>query len=369
MIKRIILFSIIIIFISILILSCAHITIPALNKKINTEEIAVAEEYYKKAIDSEKNGDIYHALLFLKLAMDKNPNNKKISSKYNSIIKSLSSEITGTQEVVKKGSSIVNPIIFKLYMSSGGKLIPVQGMPVHFKLINASGKITEKGITNDIGEAKCYVDRIEEYTDSITIEAYVTIPDNEKGKRIDKLTKRFVFTNISILDRQIKILLKSDSSLIENQTLESIPQNITNVLNEEGFDDVSIMPSFNTQLFDNAVKLDRNAIQKLGVESASDILLLISINEPLNLQQSFDFYLKKILIKIIIADTKSGNIYIKEVAEGKGADRTEKEAENKAIENAYSKLKDILRNYLEEVKTKNEFFKLSAESKSISISS
>lgn len=125
------------------------------------------------------------------------------------------------------------------------------------------------------------------------------------------------------------------------------------------------MPSYNTSLFDSAMEMDKTAIQSLGNESASDIFVLLTINDRLNLQQSFDFYLKKVLIRIIIADAKSGEVYLSGLIEGKGADRTEKDAEEKAIKNAISKLEKILKNYLEEVKTKNEFIKFLIKDKPI----
>jgi len=352
-------------------ISCAHINIPILTYP-KKEDIAVSKEYYKKSLISEKQGDIYNSLLYLQFALARDPINKVILSKYNSIIDTLSSEITGTQEIIKMGTGIINPIIFKIYRNFENKKIPVQGMPIHFKLINASGKITEKGITNDIGEAKCFIDKIDNYSENITIKAYIIIPDDKNGNEIKSLTKSFIFKNRSVLDLNIKILSKLNSTFRNNVTtidLDKISEYIDQLFKDEGFNKVTIMPSFNISLFDKATNIDKLAIKNLGKESSANILFLISVNEPLNLQQSFDFYLKKVSIKIIIADSANGKFYINRTVNGKGAGKTEDNAMDTAIKNALSKMSEILKYYLGEVRIKNEFFKFSIKGKPITVSS
>ena len=39
--------------------SCAYVTTPLISKKDKKADAAVAEEYYTKSLDAEKNGDIY----------------------------------------------------------------------------------------------------------------------------------------------------------------------------------------------------------------------------------------------------------------------------------------------------------------------
>lgn len=359
--RGIILKFILLISISLSLIACAHIKLSLLSKQPGKEEIAVADEYYKKALEYEKKGDIYNALYYLKLAIDLNQKNKEFSNRYNSIIVSLYSEISGTQEVIKRGNGIMNPVIYKVMRKINKKNVPVQGMPVHFRLINATGSYTHDGITNDIGEAKCFIDKIKNYTDNISVEAYVTIPKTEDGTIINKLTKIFTFTNLSVMDSTIKILMESNNFSNMDDILGLIPQSVADFLKQSGFSDVNTIPSFNVSLFSRAIKNDKTAIKNLGGETASDILILLVIDEPITVQQSFDFYLKKIIIQTIIADSESGMVYFKSTTEGKGAGRTEKGAEEKAISNALTSLEETLKNYVGEVKTKNDFFRVSTK--------
>ncbi len=338
-------------FLTVLILSSCTVIEQIRMKQIPEEDRLIAKEYYNKALKELEKNNVYSSLLYLYKAKIKNPEDKTIQKTYNDLINSLYSEITGTQEIIKKGKGLKNPVIYRIYRKKDDLVLPVKDIPVRFRFLNAVGRLTEKDITNDKGIAKCYIEKIEEYNNSVTVEASVWISDKE----LTSLTKSFTFYKKSILDTTIKIIIQSEGPNIKTSLTEKLGYAIKTLLESSNFYDVDTLPFYNLNI-SNIEQKDQNYIKEIGKETSANVIFLLFFNQVSNLQQSPDFYMKKIEIKIMIFDTKNGSIYLIKSITKKGAGKTEEEAFHRAFQNCLKYITEEIKDYLIDVERKNEFF-------------
>jgi len=311
----------------------------------------IAEEYYREALVKLKEKNISEALILLLRATHHNPHDSKIKRELNRLLSSLESEGNYRSEVIQKGSGLESPLQYILYYNTSRGKHPVSDIPVRFTFRVGRGILTENAITNDLGIAKCFIEKITDFDRAIIIEATIFLDIHQEETVFDYLTQEYVFRNISIFDVPHSIVLYVDK--VPDNCPPGLCDEALEPFHAHGFSDVRCYCIENKDLFRSAFLLDKSAITLLNNDTQSDIIVLVRIKPSFVMRQSIDFYLYDALAEIKIIDTHTFLLQFEENTTERGAGRSSEESEYQAILSAIRSLNKKVDEYLSRLRRRN----------------
>ncbi len=325
------------------------VAIPVTQDVSRPSENPISEDYYKRALEAVDERDIHRALLLLIKALEKDPDNTKIKIEIDNLVSSLLSESHYRMETITKGKGLSNPLYFLLYYKRDEELYPVYDMPIHFQFTDGMGLLTADAITNDAGIAKCYVERIDNYDQTISIEASIVLESDDRSIQLDSLSQSYTFSSISILDQpqRVYIYFESTDTLETSAQFTYLSGFITEIFFENGFSDVECIYMKEKILFNRALSMD---LASINVLANAENLVLTRINTSFISQQSVDFFFSSANIMIQIIDPGSLTILYRDEVQKKGAGSTRERSAYQAVVNAMNELGKNVDLYLKELR-------------------
>jgi hypothetical protein len=220
-------------------------------------------------------------------------------------------------------------------------------MPIQFQFTDGNGLLTADAITNDAGIAKCYVERIETYDQTVSIEARIVLDSNGRSIQLDSLSQNYTFSSISILDQpqRVYIYFESTDTSETSAQFTYLSGFITELFYENGFSDVESIYMKEKILFSRALSMD---LQSINVLATSENLVLTRVNTYFISQQSVDFFFSRANIMIQIIDPGSQTILFRDEVQTKGAGSTRARSAYQAVVNAMTELGKNVDLYLKE---------------------
>jgi len=311
----------------------------------------IAEEYYREALVKLKEKNISEALILLLRATHHNPHDSKIKRELNRLLSSLESEGNYRSEVIQKGSGLESPLQYILYYNTSRGKHPVSDIPVRFTFRVGRGILTENAITNDLGIAKCFIEKITDFDRVIIIEATIFLDIHQEETVFDHLTQDYVFRNISILDVPHSIVIYVDK--VPDNCPPGLCDEALEPFHAQSFSDVRCCCIENKDLFQSAFSLDKSAVTLLNNDTQSDIIVLLMVKPSFVMRQSIDFYLYDALAEIKIIDTHTFLLQFEENTTERGAGRSSEESEYQVIVSAIRSLNKKVDEYLSRLRRRN----------------
>jgi hypothetical protein len=323
------------------------VAIPVTREVSRPSGNPISEDYYTGAMEALGDRDIHRTLLLLMNALEKDPENTKFKAEIDNIISSLLSESHYRMETITKGEGLSNPLYFLLYYKSEDELYPVYDMPIQFHFTGGTGLLTSDAITNDAGIAKCYVERIEAYDQTVSIEARIVLDLNGRSIQLDSLNQNYTLSSISILDQPQRVYIYFESTDVSetNTQFSFLSGFITELFRQNGFSDIECIYMKEKILFNRALAID---LPSINVLAGSENLVLTRVETSFISQQSVDFFFSSALITIQIIDPGSLAIQFLDEVQKKGAGSTRERSAYQAVVNAMNELGENVDLYLKE---------------------
>ena len=261
------------------------------------EKVKSAMKTFKNAMNAKKTGEISLCLQSLQdsavyaegtsfelieISDNDYPNissnqllSAEIKNQLQSITKNISLNIlNGNNLFGNVGDKLPEPIKVKLVYNDG-KEIPLANVPVSFKMKEKNGELSPDKQTNELGEAKCEVSKIEFSKDvnEIEIEAsYESLP-KEYFNHLKKVV-RFKSVGRGLLVAVLEEDYIEDSGKNNLIKTKEFSEAIINILNKKGLKDVSEKDfSDEKALFEKLHSNDLSAIERVKKETgAVDII-------------------------------------------------------------------------------------------------
>jgi len=337
-----------------LFLSCTRVAI--IKEEKPTIKNRIGEEYYLKAKEAFKDRDISNTLRWLIIAKRKDPGNRDIEDDFKKIIDSLESDVYYKNITIKKGEGIRSPLQFLIFYRENDKIYPAKNIPVYFHFLKGKGVMSEESITDDMGIAKCFVDEIKDFDKEVIIEACVEFEDSGEGYRIDSLTRRYKFSNITLFDQPQTLIVSIDYD--KGHDIQDLYRIVCNELLElfinRGFSNISCIKNIEREVFDKAFNMDRLYVRVLGNKYNSKIVTLVKIAPSLVKRSSIDFFLSEAEVSAKIVDVMSLDTLLEYRTTQKGAGQNELMSKKRAIENAINDLKNNTDHYINTLRRGDE---------------
>jgi hypothetical protein len=348
---------------SFLLFSCAGATLrndtvrqplPAENGGAGNGESAekeldpVTAEYLREAESAEENLEIAKALDLILRARSRQPENRKVVRALKNIAGSLESEMYCARETVRVGEGLSAPLQFYLFYRRGAERLAVPDIPVHFDFIEGNGKLTGEAVTNDIGIAKCFVEEISDFGESLVIGASVALGvEGPLPPEIEDLDRSCRFSAVSLLDLPNSLVL---SPSLPPATEREVCERLVARFKGKGFSRMSCGGTAAAELFNRAFEMDRPSLRLLGGQNAARILVLVDGRTGFVSQQSADFFVSEAEFSLKMIDAESFELYFESTASEKGAGPTRERSAEQALLNALGRAQADLDRYLEEVR-------------------
>jgi len=329
---------IIIIIISFLFLfSCAGMFLSLERKERIKKLDPVTEEYYRQAMEAKEKKDIYNAIKLLSRAQKREPRHPVIKKAISDILLSIQTEAFYSPEIIQIGSGLTNPLQFIVSYKTDNESYPVSDIPVNFTFEKGSGILTENAITDHLGIARCYVEKITDYRQIVIIEARVDISVDLEMEKSNHLILRYIFSDRSILDiPRVVVLYLEKESWVLTDDYKALLEIAVEPYRKSGFSKVTPVFTDEGELFNRAFNLDRAALSILSGQVDSEIVSLIKIKTRFLSQIAPNFFYSLAELESKSVDIRSFSIEYTENAAEKGAGSTEEESRFQAISGAFS---------------------------------
>lgn len=336
-----------------LLVSCTKISVE--REKRGFIQNKIAEEYYNAAMDALEQRDIARALVLLIKAHYRAPKDSIILDSLEGLIGSLESKAFYTKETIKKGMGLEHPLQYQVLYNYNGRTIPVGDIPVHYSFYKGNGILTEGAITDNYGIAKCYVEEVTHFENSLSIKAQVILTIEGKQFPIDALSQDYFFSTISFMDMPHSVVLffESHSLSEDHKNIPSLCTRIVNLFRDNGFTNVECMQSIDPPLFQRTFEMDKPSLQIMGDRTGSDIIVLLWIKTSYLSQPSIDFFFSQAEVSTKIMNTQNSTILFQEVFTEEGAGSTQSEAEQQALSKALGRLTERIDIYLKRIRREN----------------
>ena len=319
------------------------------NGKAAEKELdPITEEYLREAESAEENLEIAKALDLILRARSRQPENRKVVRALKKIAGSLESEVYCAKETIRMGEGLSAPLQFFLFYRRGAERLPVPDIPVLFDFIEGNGTLTGEAVTNDLGIAKCFVEEISDFGESVVIGARVALRmEGPLPPELEGLDQSCRFSAVSLLDLPNSLVL---SPALSPGTEGAVCERLVARFKGKGFSRVWCGESADAELFNRAFEMDKSSLRLLGGQNAARILVLVDGRTGFVSQQSADFFVSETELSLKMIDAESFELYFESTASEKGAGPTRERSAEQALLNALGRVQADLDRYLEEVR-------------------
>jgi hypothetical protein len=328
--------------ICVLAVSCS--SLPADHQKTETITLVLADRYYDQAVEALDQKDVHRALRLLLTSLERDPHHEKAQKSFERITGNLHAEAVYTHEEVKLDRGLSKPLHYFLVYREDGQQYPVKGMPVRFRFLHGEGSLTGYDITDDAGIARCYVDRVDRFGDSLIIRGAAVVETEKEERVLDAAGVSFIFGSVSPLDREQRVIVHLDW-LGNAQRYDYLRQELRAVFEQQGFTRIGFDYVDDGYLFRRALQGDRGILSALSGSGEPASMLLVGVEQIAHSQDSPDFHraVMRVSVQYLVAETP----LFRERFEQRGAGSTETEAGDQAFAGAIEQLADILDTYLD----------------------
>ncbi len=335
-------------FLLFLLISCA--TTSPVDEPVRAVNHALSNEYYAKAELALEKGNLYDTFLNILKSVERNPENEKAHLLLDRLQDSLLSESHFMKEPITRGRGMDYPLSYLLFYKPEREALPVSDIPVKFRFVEGTGVLTQGAVTNDAGIAKCYVEQIESFDQSIIIEAVPVIEYNGNSITLEHLAQTYVFSTVSMLEQtqHVYVFLQNPDQEWGGEQFSHLRSSLSRLFRENEFLDVQFHYMTEEILFNRATTLDRASIDIL---TDADTLFLIRVETTFLSQQSVDFFFSNAHIFLEVIDTSAPAVTFSDEVVRRGAGKTKEMSAYQAVVNA---VKDLARNldlYLTEMRS------------------
>jgi hypothetical protein len=228
-------------------------------------------------------------------------------------------------------------------------------MPVRFGFRRGAGSLTERDITNDAGIARCYVERIVDFSRSVVIEAAVPHPLAE-DEVIEKLTRVYTYGRLSPLEQPQRIFVHfGEPRFARPGRIETLLSGLVTAFEEAGFSNTETTYMEEPTIFTRAFGGDPPTIDLLSGPATAGTLLLCMVGAPRTTQQSSDFHRSLISVQLRFIEPESRMVTFEDEVEGRGAGATADEAERRAFRRGLEAVLQSIDTHLTDMRRKHGF--------------
>ena len=335
-------------FLLFLLISCA--TTSPVDEPVRTVNHALSNEYYTKAELSLEKGNLYDTFLNILKSLERNPGNEKARLLLERLQDSLLSESHFMKEPITRGRGMDYPLNYLLFYKPEREVVPVSDIPVKFRFVEGTGVLTQGAVTNDAGIAKCYVEQIESFDQSVIIEAVPVIEYDGNSFTLDQLAQTYVFSTVSMLEQtqHVYVFFQNPDQEWGGEQFSHLRSILSRLFRENEFLDVQFHYMTEEILFNRATALDRASIDIL---TDADTLFLIRVETTFLSQQSVDFFFSNAHIFLEVIDTSAPAVTFSDEVIRRGAGKTKEMSAYQAVVNAANDLARNLDLYLTEMRS------------------
>ncbi|MFW6181558.1 MAG: hypothetical protein ACOC8N_07405 [Spirochaetota bacterium] len=334
--------------IGVLAVSCSGI--PVGRRGGGEASLLLSDRYYTQAMDALERRELSRALALLLQSLEKDPHNRKAKQAFERVTGNLRAEAVYTPQEVKLGQGLSKPLHYFLTYQDGEERYPVQGMPVRFYFIRGEGSLTGHGITDDGGIARCYVDRVDRFDESLVIRGAATVETSGEEWVVEQAGVSFTFGTVSPLDREQRVIVHFDREG-SAERYRVLRGELQELFTGHGFTDVGFEYLDDGYLFARAMEGDRGVLAALAGSSQHAPVLLVGVERVSHSQASADFHLAVMQVSARYMD--AGTVLFRERLEQRGAGSTEEEAGDRAFSAALSTLVESLDRYFDHYRRKH----------------
>lgn len=323
--------------IGVLVVSCS--SLPADHQKTETVALLLTDRYYDQAVKALQHEDVHRALRLLLTSLEKDPHNEKAQKTLERITDNLHAEAVYTREEVKLDQGLSKPLHYFLVYREDKQQYPVKDMPVRFRFLHGEGSLTDHDITDDAGIARCYVDRVDRFGDSLVVQGAAVVETDGGEKVLDEVAVSFIFGSVSPLDREQRVIVHLDWRG-NARRYDHLRQKLRTVFEQQGFTRICFDYLDNGYLFRRALEGDRGILAALSGSQELGSVLLVGVEQIAHSQASPDFHtvVMRVSAQYLVAETP----LFREQFEQRGAGSTETEAGDQAFAEAIEQLSEIL---------------------------